>query len=160
MCGEQPLLCATDASSGFASVRNALSALGAALAQSVELDSVSPRPVSRALEHALVQLFVHRQGQVYDGTAILADKVIMGIRSGFEPIEGASEVNLADQPLFLEDSQVSVHRSHAQGGEVFLQPVIDPIRRRMGTRFAKQLQDTVPLPAPFVATLFVYAVPL
>ena len=97
-----------------------------------------------------VQGFVDGQLEIDDRSALLADEVVVLSDVGIEAVEGAPEVDLADQLLVQKDVQVPVDRPHAEIREFLLELIVDPVGSGMPARAPQELQDSFPLPAPLV----------
>ena len=108
------------------------------------------RRMRRRPAYPLIQRLVYRQFQVDDRTASLADEMVVRAGIGVETIEGAAEIDLLDQPLFHQDVEISVNRTHAEVREIPLQPFVDPVRRGVSPGTLHKLENSLSLPASLV----------
>jgi hypothetical protein len=107
----------------------------------MELDGVPVHFKTLGDRNLPLQATRNGQLQVDDGAAPFADEMVVfgGIR--IEAVEGAAEVDSGDQALLDENSDVPVDGSHAEAGELLLQPFVEPIRGGMGVRCSEQSKD-------------------
>lgn len=128
----------------------------APLANAVELNSVSGDRELRLSADTTLKRSVDRNLEIINSSASVTDKVIVRPYVGFEPIVGASEVDLLDKSLLHQDRQIPIHGSHAQTRELVFQSTIDPVGRRVATRALQQLEYPLALSAPFVLAVSFY----
>jgi hypothetical protein len=105
--------------------------LPAFFAHAEEVDSVARYSEIAQRFRAFVYPGILRHLEIPDNPARLAYKMI--VRSGFRiiAISGAPERQLPNMALINENIQISIDGSQAQGRYFLLEPVIDPIGRRM-----------------------------
>ena len=124
--------------------------LPAAIADTVKLNAMVMNGKGGGLIDPVVQRIIDRQLQIGDRTATLADEVVVGFGVGIETIEGTAEIDLLCQPLFDQDTEVSIYGAHAQIGKLPLQPFVNPIGRGVPPRTLQQFENSLPLSASLV----------
>ena len=88
---------------------------------------------SRAID-SIVQASIDRQLQINDRTTALTDKVVVRSDIGIEAIKSAPKIDLLYQSLLDQDAEITIHRTHAQIGELVPQLIVEPVGGGMSSR--------------------------
>lgn len=80
---------------------------------------------------SLVQIFLGRNIQVFDLSALQTYEVIMLINERVVPPRGFTKIELPNFTLLLEDVQISIHCSQRYVGHLFPHAFVHPLSGRM-----------------------------